>query len=318
VLRLKTVTWIGTLNIDRKISTLKEMPCWDQECIVDEMESHAAGTAVNAAFPLARLGAGSIRSNIIGCVGDDEDGRRIIRDVSEAGIHTGGIETVSDRTGISTLLISDTGEYSCITYLGSSGKLNLRMVRNHADLIRGADIVFLTGYFLSPELGYEAHLQLMAQAKADGKTVCFETGKDTAGWKAETVREVRDLLRFADYFIPSLSEARALSGKDTPEACAEDLRNCGAGTVIITLNDKGCIAASADGILRAPAFKPAQIADTLGAGDCFDAGLAYGLTQGWGLADILVFCNALCSLFISRKTNRYPTADEVMEVIHGS
>ena len=298
--------------MDQKISAFRELPGWDQEFIVPRMEIQTAGTAVNVAYPLARLGVGT---GIIGCVGEDADGRRIIAEAAAAGIDTAGIDTVPGMTGISTLLISENGEYSCITYLGSSERLDREMVLNHFDLVSDSDFVFFTGYFLSPGLAYEDVRFLMEKAKGENKTVLFETGKDPYGWKDRTIREIRDLLRYVDYFIPSLIEASALSRKDTPEGIAEDLRKCGAGTVVITLNDKGCVTASRDGIHHAPAVLPAKIADTLGAGDCFDAGFVYGLTQHWELEKIMQFCNTLCSVFISRQTDRYPTAEEIIKAM---
>ena len=155
---------------------------------------------------------------------------------------------------------------------------------------------------------------MLEKAKSDGKTVLFETGKDPYGWKDGTVNEIRGLLRYIDYFIPSLGEASALSNETTPEGMAEDLRKCGAGAVVITLNDCGCIAATPDGIISSAAFR-CDVVDTLGAGDCFDAGFAYGLTQGWEIGRILEFCNALCSIFISGHDDRYPAKEEVERLI---
>ena len=106
-MKLKSVAILGTLNIDQKFSVLKTLPGWDQEFIVKKMETLTAGTTVNVAFPLTRLG---VACEIIGCVGEDANGKRIIDDIAAAGISTVGIDVVDGDTGISTLLISEEGE----------------------------------------------------------------------------------------------------------------------------------------------------------------------------------------------------------------
>jgi sugar/nucleoside kinase (ribokinase family) len=85
-----------------------------------------------------------------------------------------------------------------------------------------------------------------------------------------------------DLAVPSLDEARAISGEQEPARVAAWLRHRGVGAVALTMGPDGCYAAGDDfeGRIAAPRVQPV---DGTGAGDAFAAGLIYGTLAGWGL-----------------------------------
>jgi len=48
------------------------------------------------------------------------------------------------------------------------------------------------------------------------------------------------------------------------------------------------------------AGRPVEVADTVGAGDAFSAGLIHGLLNGWEVDKAAAFANALAALVASR------------------
>src|SRR5207249_2656897 len=75
----------------------------------------------------------------------------------------------------------------------------------------------------------------------------------------------------ADYFIPNESEAEAITGMavhsiDDAKKSAESFLRQGMRRVVITLGERGCLAAGPDRIELIPAFR-VQAVDTTGAGD---------------------------------------------------
>ncbi len=73
--------------------------------------------------------------------------------------------------------------------------------------------------------------------------------------------------------------------------------NC--NTVCLTLGERGCAIFDCGEYVEAPGYKVA-VADTVGAGDAFAAGLVHAKSQGWPLGRRAAFANALAALVASR------------------
>jgi ribokinase len=91
-------------------------------------------------------------------------------------------------------------------------------------------------------------------------------------------------IRAADYFIPNESEAQTITGMTVQTAedarkCAKYLLEKGMRRVVITLGERGCLLAGADGMELIPAFQ-VQSVDTTGAGDAFIGSFAVFLGEG--------------------------------------
>jgi sugar/nucleoside kinase (ribokinase family) len=136
-----------------------------------------------------------------------------------------------------------------------------------------APIVHLGGTGLLRKLDGEPSRVLLAEAKARGRIVTF----DLIAATAQTIGIVRPLLPFIDYFMPSIEEARDMSGQKTPDDCANFYLDHGATCCVLTLGGEGAYYAHRDGArLRVPAYD-IDVVDTTGCGDAFDAGFIAAL-----------------------------------------
>jgi 5-dehydro-2-deoxygluconokinase len=77
-----------------------------------------------------------------------------------------------------------------------------------------------------------------------------------------------------------------------PRRQAERLLELGAGTVIVTMGDRGLVATSHDETIELPAPQ-IDFVEPSGAGDAFAAGLVYGLHQSWSLRRCLEFASVI-------------------------
>ena len=103
------------------------------------------------------------------------------------------------------------------------------------------------------------------------------------------------LLPHVDVFVLNEDEALALTGQSEVRAQARILRSAGARIVIITRGSHGLYAETGTCTFEMGAFR-VPIVDPSGCGDCFTAGLVFGLLRRWELERTLQFASAVGAL----------------------
>jgi sugar/nucleoside kinase (ribokinase family) len=305
---MSSVCVVGNLNADLVLYPLHDFPAWGSEVITRHMSWRPGGIA-NALFCLAGLGVGV---SAIANVGDDAIGQELVSRLEAAGVDVSHIERSNDvPTAVSVGLGREDGERAFVTNLGHLERLNIELVLRHRQAWQDAQCVLISGYFLLPGLAFAGTRKLTSILRAEGKLVLFDTGWDIEGWPDRSVREVMQLLEGVDVFLPSLNEARALTGETALEACLESLFALGPKKVIMKMGSGGSMARTQQGVFLRPAFRVKAL-DTTGAGDCFNSGVIVGLLNDWEPARTLLFANALAAIVISRpREEGYPALGEV-------
>lgn len=147
-------------------------------------------------------------------------------------------------------------------------------------------ILLLQGFSLDNE-----RIALIDAARRQGIKVCsdcqhIEMDLSEPGM-AETLRQI-------DVFLPNETEAKALTGEDDVHSALKSLaRYC--QTVVIKCGANGAVASDRGDFYHQPAL-PIEVFDTTGAGDSFNAGLAYGLLYEPNFAaalEVAVICGSL-------------------------
>ena len=287
---------------------IKAIPEWGTQVFVPGFKLRKAGSSSNVAFPLARLG---IDSSVVASVGNDVYGREIIEDIKTHGLSVSGIDIIdAASTGICVCFIREDGQRLIISSLGSMNEFDERAVNRHRSLIKQADYVFLSGYFVSPCIGFEGSKSILRRVRKKGKCTLLDTGWAPAGWSEITKKEILSLLEYVDIFLPNFDEARMLTDSTEPKEMAQKLLACGCREVIIKLGADGSLAVNKEGVFQEDAFS-LEVVDTTAAGDAFNAGIVYGLIKDWEANRRLRFANALAAIVVSRMEDRYPAASEV-------
>lgn len=262
---------------------------------VDSVRMSIGGDAINEATILARLGHSPLLATKLGCDGvadfiADHCGRERVElhAVCEAGLDT----------GINVVLVGPTGERSFITNRnGSLRKLSLHDLLPvlETQAFVQAKVVCLASMFVSPELKIPDMEALFARVKAAGKILCADTTKRKNG---ETLADVAGVVRYLDYFLPNLDEARLLTGLDAPDEIADALLGCGVKNVVLKLGSTGCLLKNSSERHLVPAWPGANCIDTTGAGDNFAAGFIAALLEGESFLRCGAFANAVASLCV--------------------
>jgi sugar/nucleoside kinase (ribokinase family) len=230
------------------------------------------GDAQNASVTMGYLG---LNTWLSGKIGDDEAGRFCMGLTEAAGVNVSRVVRVSGASTATTVnLVREDGEASMLSFPGENE--NYRNEDVPFDLFSQARYVSLHSLFALPSLDVP---EIFRKARAAGA----KTFADTTTWRGiEKIEMLDEVFPVLDIFCPSYDEARQLLGFNEPRDLARAFLERGAGTAVIKLGGKGCLAASGKDVIEVPAY-PVRVANTTGAGDNFTAGFLYGLCKGYSL-----------------------------------
>lgn len=287
----RKVTILGEINVDLIMTGNDVTPEWNREKLVDSFHMAMGSSSVITAVGLAKLG---MEVSFIGVVGDDDFGRFMLREMKRMGIRTAGVLIDANaRTGV-TLSLSTSKDRAFLTYMGSIGDLEPSILPG--DLLDEADHLHFGSFYLQERM--RPHwAELFRKARAAGITTSFDTGWDPVQhWHR---KEIENLLPHTSLFIPSEDEALAIFEVDGIAELTERLPSS-RGEVAVKCGSKGSVRFGIGESPESYSPFPANVIDTTGAGDSFNAGLIYGLLTGMDTSARMRFANACGALATER------------------
>jgi sugar/nucleoside kinase (ribokinase family) len=266
------------------------------------------GSAGITACAAARLG---LRTALAGIVGDDPGGRFMIDELARRGVDVGAVAVRDDLATGLTVAFARGDDRAIVTYPGCIAALEAGMI--DAALVGAARHVHASSFFLQPRLAPGLR-DLFAAARSAGATTSLDLNWDPAGtWGGG----LADVLPAVDVLFVNAAEAAAVSGATDPAVAATVLAARGP-LPVIKLGAAGALAH--DGCRLVHVTAPAvDVADTVGAGDTFDAGFLCARLQGWDVGRSLALGVACGSLSARRPggVEGQPTLAEALTVIDG-
>jgi sugar/nucleoside kinase (ribokinase family) len=263
------VSVIGLYILDILGRPVVSIPERGNVAFIDEIRLTVAGTAGGTVVDTAKLG---LKSLAVGAVGDDEKADFVLAALQKFGADVSAMQRLKGIPTSATILnVRPNGERPALHVRGASDHFDVPPALY--DQVFDAPIVHLGGTGLLRKLDGEKSRILLAEAKKRGRVVTF----DLIAANAETIAIVEPLLPFIDYFMPSIEEARDMSGQTNPEDCAAFYLDRGTQCCVFTLGGDGAYYAHRDGArLHVPAYR-IKVVDTTGCGDAFDAGFITAL-----------------------------------------
>lgn len=229
------------------------------------------GGAANTPSALARLGL-SISS--FAKVGADLYGELICRELAKLGVGTAGIRTSdADSTPFTFVGIHKDGERTFIHTPGANRTFSLDDL--DFDAVLACDYLLYHDLWTLTALDGKPAAKLLAEAQRRGVVTLLD---EDFGYGPE--RESLDaMLPFCDYVVPSLDDVRALYGGASAKEVADQLLAQGARAVVLKMGGNGCLVVRGAERVRIPALH-ANVVDTTGAGDSWNAGFIAALSKG--------------------------------------
>lgn len=282
------VAVIGLYILDVLGRPVTRIPDGGNVDFIEEIRLTVAGTAGGTVVDTAKLG---LRSLAVGAVGDDEKADWVLATLQRHQVDTSMMQRLEGIPTSATILnVRPNGDRPALHVRGASDHFDVPP--DMYDQVFDAPIVHLGGTGLLKRLDGKPSEILLAEAKKRGRTVTF----DLIATDDKTIEIVRPLLPHIDYFMPSIEEARDLSGKQSADDCAKAMLDAGAQACVFTLGPDGAYFADNNGtITHSPAYD-ISIVDTTGCGDAFDAGFITALHHQMDLETSLRFAQAAASL----------------------
>lgn len=262
---------------------------------------YLGGAPLNFAAHAAKLG---YEVFLVSAVGDDERGRKALEGVRACGVSTelvqiapgkptGTAEVELDPDGRPMFRIVRPAAYDFV-------RLTLPVLKRIAEL-KPDWIYFGTLYHVSNQ-ALASTLRLLDEIPA--ARTFYDVNLRDGNWNLATVEQ---LASHANIIKLSDSEAEFLDASlesDGLQASVEDFCQRWSGQysckiICITFGERGCGIYRDNAYTAVPGCK-VEVADTIGAGDAFDAGFLYGIDQGWDLHRCGSFANAVAALVASR------------------
>ena len=239
------------------------------EALVDIVErldgtrsEHPGGSPANVALGLARLGRSV---HLLTRIGDDRRGRLVREHLASSGVRIAEGSVVAGRTSTATAVLDPTG--------AASYQFDLDWRLPPAPDLGGFRALHTGSIaaFLPP--GGDDVLALVVKA-AGHLTVSYDPNARPRlmGTARDARRRVERIVTLADVVKVSDEDLTWLAPGEDPEDTAREWLARGPSVVVLTRGGSGAVGFAASGRVAVPSA-PVTVADTVGAGDAFMAGL---------------------------------------------
>jgi ribokinase len=282
---------IGSINMDLVCRT-ERLPRPGETVIGSEFVTVAGGKGANQAVAAARLAPPGIAVHMVGRVGRDDFGSRLLGGLAHHGVDTRYV-TITDSvpSGCAMILVDAAGENSIVVIAGANHLLTPADVDAAEALIGSASAVVL-----QLEIPTDTVRHALALCRRRGVYTILDPAPAPPAGLPEGLFDV-------DVLTPNEVEARALAGTATEHAAAGDriadleqlgtkLLGRGPKAVVLKLGAGGAMLLSRDGRVERVAAFPVAVVDTTAAGDAFTGALAVARAEGLGWSDAIRFANA--------------------------
>lgn len=256
------------------------------------------GAPFNFAIQAAQMGHPSA---MVSAVGADDWGVRIVDLARARGVDVSGVAVDPDRsTGAVEVEVDALGKAAYTFHDNVAWDALGPTPAQSAVMARSSAVCFGTLAQRSP--GSRSGIHALLDQARGALVVCdlnFRQGFHGAQ-VARLSLERADWAKLNDEEMPVLAGYLGL-GRGTPEEQARELlERFGLDLVALTLGAGGALLALPGETLRLQAPK-VQVADTVGSGDAFTAGLVARRLEGAGPADMLAFAIALAAITATRQ-----------------
>ncbi|HEY3809057.1 MAG TPA: ribokinase [Steroidobacteraceae bacterium] len=286
----------GSANLDFVVR-VPHIPAPGETVLGADFRTYPGGKGANQAVACARAGAAA--TAMLLALGDDSFAGPIQHSLREAGVRLHVVHSAGIATGAAFICVADDAQNAIAVAPGA----NHALLPKHLPPLDG-----VTHLLLQLEISLDTLLAYAHAAHTCGIQVVLN---------AAPARPLpAALLASLDMLIVNETELAMLSG--VTHDLERGLAAIDVPCVVATLGQQGCLARTAGGLLRQPAF-PIVPVDTTAAGDTFCGVLVAALSRGLDLSAALREASAAAALACTRAgaQSSIPTHAEVRALLQG-
>ena len=275
---------VGSMNMDITIAVSK-IPVNGETQLAQSVFTFPGGKGGNQAVGAGKLGG---QVYMIGCLGNDMDGKQLYSSLIENHVHMDGVTfDHSLNSGKAYINLDGKGESTIVVYQGANRNLNVKQINQCRHLFQSAKYCLIS-------------TEIPEQIVSYTLKVCHRNHTRVILKPTVNKRIEQALLPNITYFVPNESELHDfVPGPGTIEEKAEILRRMGIENVIVTLGARGCYLRNQEysRYFDGTGFKPV---DTTGGADSFISALAVYLSEGKPLTQAIGFAIYASGITVTR------------------
>lgn len=279
---------LGSINADH-ILNIEQFPQPGETVIGKQYTVAFGGKGANQAVAAGRAGADI---SFIACVGEDDIGERVRKQLASDHIDTSPVEAISGTTtGVALIFVNAEGE----NVIGIDAGANKAVTPEYLNRYQ-QNIIEASALLMQLESPLETVIAAAKLAKQHNTQVILNP--------APACDLPAELLSLVDIITPNETEAERLTGvqvnnNDDAARAAKVLHEKGIDTVIITLGSKGVWLSQKGEGKQIVGFRVKAI-DTIAAGDTFNGALVTSLLEGKSMESAVRFAHAAAAIAVTR------------------
>lgn len=272
-------------SIIETIASISRLPKKGGQVLVRSWDTSVGGCAASVSVFASALG---LKSRVVTKIGRDEDGEKIKKRFRDLNVDIGFIgEDAKLKTGRAFLVITPDGEWTSFSNPGAGVNLKNELENLDQTTIKNTKVVYVESYALLSESNRRAIGKVIGYCRALGTKVALDTCLLTA---VEFPHELRNLLSQADITFTNEIEIKTLFEVRSIKEAVKKLERNNPNLLycVVKLGRRGSKIFFKNGktgrldSLKIPVIPVKTVADTLGAGDAYDAGFLLGVLKGLG------------------------------------
>ena len=302
---MKKALVIGSLNMDMTVK-VEELPKLGETIFGDDFYESCGGKGANQAVAISKLG---METEMIGMVGKDSQGEKLIQNLNKYGIKSDNIIKSDDLTGRAIITVDKKGDNNIIVIPGSNFKITKEHIQKKQDVIASSDVVILQN-----EIPFDTVEFSLLKAKELGKITIFNPAP---------ARQLSEkIFKNTDYLILNETEMEEIFGIGINDKVYigrifHKKKECGIRDIILTLGDNGSVLFSEDDNIKKYDAYEVKAVDTTAAGDSFIGAFTMKICETGDADKAIKYATAVSAIVVTRQgaQDSIPTREEIEKFI---